>query len=150
MDRSIHIRPARPADAAQLAGLARGYIEFYRRRQPPDERLADWLALFHERPAVGAQFVAEEDGRLLGFATVYLTYSTLALRPTAVMNDLFVVPEQRGRGIGRALIERSAAYARESDCGVLSWRTQSDNETAQLLYDRIGTRTGWVTYELPV
>ncbi len=65
------------------------------------------------------------------------------------MNDLFVVEEARGRGVGRALIDASAEVARERGADHLEWATAPDNETARRLYDATGARhSTWVTYEL--
>ena len=65
------------------------------------------------------------------------------------MNDLFVAEAARGRGVGRALIEASAAVARERGAAHLEWATAPDNHTAQRLYDSTGAeRSDWVEYEL--
>jgi GNAT superfamily N-acetyltransferase len=65
------------------------------------------------------------------------------------MNDLFVTEEARGQGVGRALIEASAAIARERGSRHLEWATAPSNATAQRLYDATGaTRSTWIEYEL--
>ena len=65
------------------------------------------------------------------------------------MNDLYVEPEARGRGVGRALIEASAEVGRERGAAHLEWATAPDNRTAQRLYDSIGaSRSEWLEYEL--
>ncbi len=94
-------------------------------------------------------FVAEKDSDLHGFATVYLSYDTVAARRVAVMNDLFVAPDDRNEGLGRALIRECHGFAHASGCAVLSWITAQDNARAQALYDKLATRTTWVTYEMP-
>jgi ribosomal protein S18 acetylase RimI-like enzyme len=147
-DRSLTVRRARASDRGQLKELVRAYIEFYREPQPSDERLDVLLALLVERPEIGVQFVAERGGQLLGFATVYLSYDTVSARRVATMNDLYVWPDDRDRGIGRALLERCHQFARANDCAVLQWITAADNERAQRLYDAVATRTTWVTYNL--
>jgi GNAT superfamily N-acetyltransferase len=143
------IRRAEAGDRARLAPLVRAYIDFYKEPQPAEERLDALLALLAERPDVGVQFVADKDGGLHGFATVYLTYDTVAARRVAVMNDLFVAPDDRNAGLGRALIERCLTFARENDCAVLQWVTAQDNARAKALYDKVAKRTTWVTYEIP-
>ena len=79
---------------------------------------------------------------------MYLTYDTVAARRVAIMNDLFVAPDDRNIGLGRALMRRCHEFAREKDCAVLQWVTAEDNETAQALYDKLGERTTWVTYSM--
>ena len=143
------IRRAVAGDRARLAQLVRAYIDFYQEPQPAEERLDSLLELLAERPETGVQFVAEKDGELHGFATVYLTYDTVSARRVAVMNDLFVAPDDRNAGLGRALIRRCHEFAREQDCAVLQWVTAQDNARAQALYDKVATRTTWVTYEMP-
>jgi ribosomal protein S18 acetylase RimI-like enzyme len=145
----FHIRRAVAGDRARLANLVRAYIDFYQEPQPDEERLDTLLAVLAERPEVGVQFVAEKDGELHGFATVYLTYDTVAARRVAVMNDLFVAPDDRNVGLGRALIRECHEFARASGCAVLSWITAQDNARARALYDKLATRTTWVTYEMP-
>lgn len=66
------------------------------------------------------------------------------------LDDLFTAPGSRGTGAGRALIGRLNQIARERGAGVVRWITASDNFAAQKLYDRLATRTVWVTYDLAV
>jgi GNAT superfamily N-acetyltransferase len=88
-------------------------------------------------------------GELLGFATLYATLETLATAPILVMNDLFVVPSERGAGIGEALISTCRKYARDHGYASLDWVTAADNHTARKLYDRLGSRVGpWISYSL--
>ncbi len=84
----------------------------------------------------------------MGFATVYFTFDTVAARRVATMNDLFVAPDDRNLGLGRALIARCHAFAQENECALLQWVTAADNDTAQALYGKLATRTRWVTYEM--
>jgi ribosomal protein S18 acetylase RimI-like enzyme len=137
-----------PGDRARLAKLVRAYVDFYEQPQPADERLDTLLAVLAERPEVGVQFVADKGGELHGFATVYLTYDTVVARRVAVMNDLFVAPDDRNAGLGRALIRECHRFAHANGCAVLSWVTAQDNARAQGLYDKLAERTTWVTYEM--
>jgi GNAT superfamily N-acetyltransferase len=93
---------------------------------------------------------AWSDGALLGFACVYWTFSSVSAAEIALMNDLFVAAEARGRGIGRALIDVAVAAARERGVHHLEWFTAPDNLTAQRVYDATGaSRSTWVAYEIP-
>jgi ribosomal protein S18 acetylase RimI-like enzyme len=68
-----------------------------------------------------------------------------------LLNDLFVDPTARGEGIGRALVDASAAAGRERGAQRLEWVTQTANQTAQRLYDSTGAeRSEWIEYELPL
>ena len=146
----MSIDVVREGDIDDLLPLMRAYSEFY--EVPPDDaRLLGIARMLIAQPQDGVQFIARgEDGDALGFATVYLTWETLDAGRLAVMNDLFVSPAARGRGLGAALIEECVRFARERNAGKLAWQTAPTNEVAQRLYDRVGAvREQWVDYHLP-
>ena len=92
---------------------------------------------------------AWRDGELVGYACLYWHFTSTVPAETVLMNDLYVEPATRGEGVGRALIEASAAVARERGAPRLEWATRPDNETAQRLYDSTGAeRSTWIEYEL--
>ena len=139
------------ADFPDLLPLMRGYCDFYE-VDPSDEAL---LALSRELIASpeldGVQLIArDEDGRAVGFATIFWTWSTLSASRIAVMNDLFVSTDARGGGVADALIEACAERARERGATSLDWQTARDNERARKVYDRVGARVDdrWVDYSL--
>lgn len=141
----------REDDLRDLLPLMRAYSEFY--EVPPDDaRLLGIARMLVERPEEGVQFIArDEDGTAIGFATVYMTWETLDAGRLAVMNDLFVAPEARSRGLGAALIEECRRFAAERHAGKLAWQTAPDNEAAQRLYEGVGaTRENWIDYHLPL
>ncbi len=147
----MKITVVREDDLRDLLPLMRAYSEFY--EVPPDDaRLLGIARMLVEQPEEGVQFIArDEDGTALGFATVYMTWETLDAGRLAVMNDLFVAPEARGRGLGAALIEECRRFAGERRAGKLAWQTAPDNEVAQRLYERVGAeREQWIDYKLPV
>ncbi|GIP40326.1 hypothetical protein J31TS4_36060 [Paenibacillus sp. J31TS4] len=143
------IRKAEAGDREQLASLLLAYIVGFYGCEPPADRD---LALLQDRLAegsIGCQFVAEREGTLVGFATLYGSYSTLRARPVAVLNDLYVAEEERGRGLGQGLFEACAAYAAEQGYASMSWETDRENTAAQRFYDRMGGRAGsWLVYSL--
>jgi GNAT superfamily N-acetyltransferase len=147
----VKIAVVREDDLRDLLPLMRAYSEFY--GSPPDEeRLSGVARMLIEQPHEGVQFIARgEDGDALGFATVYMTWETLDAGRLAVMNDLFVAPQARGRGVGAALIEECRRFAADRRAGKLAWQTAPDNQVAQRLYERVGaTREDWVDYHLRV
>ena len=87
------------------------------------------------------------DGELAGFAHVRRLSDTFTAGPAWFLDDLYVVPERRGQGIARDLIERAARDGADAGGGTLRWITAADNTSAQKLYDRIATRATWVVYE---
>jgi GNAT superfamily N-acetyltransferase len=138
------------ADLADLLPMMRAYCDFYE-VAPSDadlERLA--LALIADPDREGVQLIAHaEGGEPLGFATLYWTWQTLNAARAGVMNDLFVVPEARGQGVGRALIEECRRRAGEHGAPELVWETAPDNETSQRLYDSLeADKSPWIYYAL--
>lgn len=136
-------------DALQLKELMVQYIVgFYRYRQPEDEKLYELIGTLLEQQ-VGTQFVAEEDGKLVGFATLYFSYSTLRASKIAIMNDLFVVEEVRGQGAAAKLFAACKGYAARNRYASLSWTTAKDNLRAQRFYEKMGgEQEEWLTYSI--
>lgn len=143
------IRPAVPADRDGLKALMLEYIvEFYESPHPGDDKLDRLLDMLFEGRD-GRQWVAESDGRVLGFTTLYYTYSTLRAQKAAVMNDLYVRPELRGTGAATELFEAIRSFAAEERCAYLGWETAADNDRARKFYEKMGGTCGsWVTYSI--
>ena len=101
-------------------------------------------------PSLGVQFVViDASGMAAGFATLYFPMSSLKPGRSALMNDLFVLPNFRGQGLGRALIDRCLAYAHEKGHESIEWQTQLSNKDAQELYNRMDARkSAWFHYEM--
>ncbi len=148
----ILIATVAETDLDDLLPLVRGYCDFYG-VQPSDEALRrlSW-SLLEDPLAEGIQLIARDEGRhALGFATIYWSWSTFSASRIAVMNDLFVDPDARGRGVGEALIAACRVKAADRGATELSWQTAKDNVTAQSLYDRMGAeRSEWLDYSLSV
>jgi len=136
-------------DLGVLLPLMRGYCDFYG-VEPRDDRLVSLSRGLIDDPGEGVQFLARgADGLAVGFATVFWTFSTLSASRIGVMNDLYVVPEARGMGVGRQLIETCRAACRKRGANTLSWETAPDNKTAQRLYDSTGAKAEtWLAYEI--
>ena len=139
-------------DLDELLPLVRAYCDFYGVAPPDDALLALSRALIADPEREGVQLLArDDDGRAVGFATVFWSWSTLSVGRIGVMNDLFVAPEGRGGGVAEALIEAGVERCRERGAHVLGWQTALDNHRAQAVYDRVGgRREQWLDYSLPV
>ncbi|MEN9620600.1 MAG: hypothetical protein RL499_793, partial [Actinomycetota bacterium] len=94
--------------------------------------------------------VAEVDAEVVGFAHVREQPDTFTAGPGWFLDDLYTAPESRGSGAGSALIAAIEQHARAHGGGTIRWITAADNERAQRVYDRLATRTTWVTYEKEV
>ena len=129
--------------------LIAAYQRFYK-AEPDDARNRAHFGGLLDEHAAGIQFVAlDEAGQALGFATLYFPLGSVSPGVACLMNDLFVVPETRGQGIGRALILHCLSYAKAHGFPKIHWQTALDNHTAQRLYDSLPTtRSGWYTYRL--
>jgi GNAT superfamily N-acetyltransferase len=145
----LEVRPLRRDELDDALPLIAGYQRFYR-AEPDDDRNRAFFERFLEPSDQGLLLGAWSEGRLVGFATLYWFHSSTKAADTVLMNDLFVVDDVRGRGIGRALIEASAEVTRARGAAHLEWFTAPDNHTAQRLYDAIpgAERSPWLAYEV--
>lgn len=144
------LRLAEPADVHVIAELIRGLAHFEKLEHEvklTDELLA--AGLFGARP-YAETVLAEVDGHAAGFALFFHSFSTFLGRPGIYLEDLFVVPEHRGQGIGRALLAHLAHLAVERGCGRLEWAVLDWNSEAIAFYERLGARPNseWTTYRV--
>ena len=141
------------SDLDDLLPLMRGYCDFYEVDPADEALLAMSRALIADPEREGLQLIARDDeGRAVGFATIFWTWSTLSASRIGVMNDLFVSERARGSGAAANLIEACAERCRRRGIGELDWSTAHDNHRAQKLYDRVGARRDdrWLDYSLAV
>jgi GNAT superfamily N-acetyltransferase len=146
---NLQIEPISAERMEALLPLIAAYQRFYEVEEIDEERNRAFFARFIAPSEDGMLLGAWRDGELLGYACLYWSFTSLIPGETVLMNDLYVVAESRGEGVGRALIEASAAAGRERGAQRLEWVTAADNETAQRLYDSTGAeRSEWIEYEL--
>ena len=146
----VSVREATSSDVDLLLGFIRGLAEY--------EKLTGALRidergfrdhLFGERRYCEA-LIGELDGVPVAYALFFHTYSTFLTKPGIWLEDLFVVPERRGAGVGRALLRHLAALADRRGCGRLEWSVLDWNEPAIKFYRSIGAGPveGWTMYRL--
>jgi len=133
-----NIRPARPEDCETLHALVVG-LAYYERLGHAVVGSVEALRaeLFSERPVIEAALVWESD-RAVGFALWFHTYSTFLARRGLWLEDLFVIPEARGRGHGKALLKYCARLAVERGCGRFEWSVLDWNEPSIEFYKAAG------------
>jgi ribosomal protein S18 acetylase RimI-like enzyme len=136
MGGTFEIRRAAPGDAAAVAVLFDAYRQFYRR----EADLVGARRFIGERleRAESVIFLAEEAGTALGFTQLYPSFTSAGMARIFVLNDLFVAPQARGRGIATALLRRAADFGRTEGAVRLALSTATDNHAAQALYRRAG------------
>jgi GNAT superfamily N-acetyltransferase len=146
----ISIRPATPADTEVLLRLIDALAD-YEKLQRPDAEARGRLRRdgFGEKPLFRA-YLGELDGEPVAYAITYRTYSSFLALPTLFLEDLFVLPDARGRGVGGALFRHLAHAAVEEGCGRMEWVVLDWNRVAIDFYERLGARrlTEWYTYRL--
>jgi GNAT superfamily N-acetyltransferase len=126
----------------------RGYCDFYE-VAPPDSGLLEMARAMAGEPEQGTLYVAEHGGELLGFAAMDWKWASTRGARAGHLEDLFVSPAARGKGVADALIARCAERCRELGIAALGWTTAPDNRRAQAVYERAGARpSSWLEYEL--
>lgn len=131
----------------EVLPLIRKYMEFYKISDISDSRNREFFSQFGEDNSSGCQFLFRDSGSVVGFATVYFTFTSSITAKVAVLNDLYTSPDLRGKGIGRQLIEHCRQFAADNGAARLQWVTAPDNEPAQKLYDSMQTgKSSWQFY----
>lgn len=144
---TVQIRPIADGDFFNWIGLYEGYSTFYNEQFTDQKALILWSWLTDKKHE-SFGFVAERDGELVGLVHMREFARPLAASRGLFVDDLFVAESARGTGIGAALLETARNYAREHKLSVVRWTTADDNEVAQVLYDKVATRTDWVIYDM--
>jgi GNAT superfamily N-acetyltransferase len=136
-----HIRDAKPEDVDIIHGFILALADYEKLRH---EVRADPASLarhlFGPRPMAEVLIAEDEAARPIGFALFFHNFSTFEGRPGIYLEDLYVAPEARGSGAGKALLKRLAQLAVERDCGRLEWAVLDWNEPAIAFYRSIGAR----------
>jgi GNAT superfamily N-acetyltransferase len=146
----FEIRPARVEDVPVILELIRELASYERAPDEvtaTEEQLVD--VLFGERPAAEV-LLAFEGKSSVGFAVFFYNFSTWLGRPGLYLEDLFVKPEKRGKGYGRALLIELAKIARDRGCGRMEWAVLDWNEPAIKFYRALGAKPmdEWTVFRL--
>jgi GNAT superfamily N-acetyltransferase len=146
----LNIRPATPADAPVIASLVRELAEYEKLLPEARATAADFQRELESPNPVIHVLVAEFNGAPVGFALYFFNFSTFVGRPGLYLEDLFVRPAERSRGIGRALLRALARIARERGCGRMEWAVLDWNEPALRFYRSLGARPmkEWIVHRL--
>jgi GNAT superfamily N-acetyltransferase len=144
---AIRVRPATAEDRQAWFGLWRGNCGFYGTFVPDAVSVETWERLLNPAQPMMC-LLACGGGEVVGFANAVLHLNTWTTKHICYLEDLFVAPEKRGEGVGRALIQALAQRGRDEDWFRIYWMTKRDNAPARRLYDAITPVTDWVRYDL--
>ncbi|MEP9324442.1 GNAT family N-acetyltransferase [Paraburkholderia phymatum] len=154
MTQAVKIRPAVPADYEAWLPLWDGYNRFYGRFDdtalPREITQLTWARFFDGLEPMHAMVAERADGALVGLVHYLYHRSTLMAGPTCYLHDLFTLDSERGKGVGRALIEAVYAAAKAGRAERVYWLTHETNSTAMQLYDQLADLSGFVVYRKPL
>ncbi len=144
------IRPAAPEDVGLILSLIKDLADYERLSQEvraSEDDLARWL--FSDKPVAEA-LIAEHGGSPVGFALFFHNFSTFLGRPGLYLEDLYVRPESRGKGVGKLLLKELARIAKDRGCGRLEWAVLDWNEPAIRFYEALGAKalSDWTVFRL--
>ncbi|MFC0189595.1 GNAT family N-acetyltransferase [Fictibacillus aquaticus] len=143
----FEVRPAETQDIPALKNLMLQYIvDFYQSPRPEDDKLHNLITTLIQNEK-GIQFVAQQETELIGFATLYFSFSTTRADKVTIMNDLFVAEKARGTEAATALFSACEAYTKTNGYAAMLWETAADNHRAQRFYEKMGSSPGgFITY----
>jgi GNAT superfamily N-acetyltransferase len=146
---TVTIRAIEEKDKNQWLNLWAGYLEFYKSTISTEQTELTWKRLINNELKMFG-FVAENEEGVIGFTHCLFRPSTWTETDYCYLEDLFVDPTIRGKGVGRALIDKVVELAREKKSKRVYWTTQEFNKTARVLYDSITPVSEYVQYRLPL
>lgn len=148
----VNVRQATVDDLDLIVPLFDAYRQFY--RQPSDAEGARRFLLkrFEHNQSVIFLALDDGDGDAIGFTQLYPSFSSASIARIFILNDLFVAPDARGRGVGSALLDAAAGYGRRVGAIRLALSTELSNTTAQAVYEKMGWQRDNVfcVYQLPL
>ena len=146
---TLIIRAIEEKDKSQWLKLWAGYLEFYKSTISPEQTELTWKRLINNELKMFG-FVAENQDGVIGFTHCLFRPSTWTETDYCYLEDLFVDPNIRGKGVGRALMEKVVEFAKQKESKRVYWTTQEFNKTARVLYDSITPVSEFVQYRLPL
>jgi len=146
---TVTIRAIEEKDKNQWLNLWAGYLEFYKSTISTEQTELTWKRLINNELKMFG-FVAENEEGVIGFTHCLFRPSTWTETDYCYLEDLFVDPMIRGKGVGRALMDKVFELAREKKSKRVYWTTQEFNKTARVLYDSITPVSEYVQYRLPI
>ena len=143
------VRPVTGSDRPLWDPLWQGYLGFYQSTLADEVTEHLWLRILNPDDEIQARVAESSDGKLVGLVQFFPHPQTWNTKPVCYLNDLFVLPEIRGGGIGHKLIDAVVEEARKHEWAEIYWHTQENNTAARGLYDKItGGTDGFINYTI--
>jgi len=147
---SVVVRSLSRSDLPRLLELIDGLADYEKLARPDVSARERLAADATSDPPLFRTLLVEVDGAVVGYAIYFFTYSSFRARPTLYLEDIFVLPDQRGQGAGVALFRACAAEAVANSCARMEWQVLAWNEPSIAFYERLGARhmRDWLPFRL--
>lgn len=147
---NVTVRLMTPKDKTRWLEMWADYLVFYKQSLGSDITNETWRRFFDETCSMYSLIAEDDQGRALGFA-IHVTHpGSWGIGDMCYLEDLYVVPEARCMGVARKMIEQLITLGKENNWYRLYWHTDDGNHTARALYDKIGTLSDRVKYDVPL
>ncbi|MGY4857089.1 N-acetyltransferase family protein [Cryobacterium sp. AP23] len=147
---SVQVRPLGDKDFFPWLGLFEGYSEFNKSDLTDEKALRVWSWLIDKNHDLDGAVAVDDNGDFVGF-TLYRAFPrTLSGDVGLFIDDLFVTAAVRDSGVSKSLLDFARDYAKAHNYRTLQWLNTTDDKATRKLYDEVGSRTTWVTYEAEV
>ncbi len=144
------IRALTPADRAVWEELFDLYAAFYKTSVGPEAKAEVWAWIFADLPEFWCDLAVDDQGQVQGITQYQLMHRSLSGQKVCYLSDLFVRPDVRGGGVGRALIDHVIGFAKGRGITNVRWLTQEFNYAGRRLYDSYRPRSDFILYSVPV
>lgn len=142
----ISIQPFKPDDRNAWLALWEAYLVFYNAKLPEEVGHQTWQRLIDPDGDIEGLKAVNAEGAMVGMVTYLFHATTWSASPRCYLHDLYTVPESRGQGVGRALIDAVDDAARRVGADQVYWLTQEFNYAGRMLYDKVAERTPFIKY----
>jgi GNAT superfamily N-acetyltransferase len=146
----VTVRPLTRSDLPRLLDLVDGLADYEKLARPDAAARSRLGTHAFANPPLFHTLLADLDGTSVGYAMYFFTYSSFRAQPSLYLEDIFVLPEHRGRGAGLALFRACAAEAVRAECGRMEWQVLNWNTPTIHFYTRLGARqlVEWLPFRL--
>jgi len=143
---STRILPFETGDQSDWLELWAGYLVFYKASLPDEVGQSTWTRMISPDGDIHGFKAVDEAGKMIGMVTYLYHATTWSSTARCYLHDLYTLPETRGRGVGRALIEAVYEAAAKDGAGQVYWLTQEFNYQGRILYDKVADKTPFIKY----